>query len=197
MQKRGENLLARTCRSAYSYLNNETVMANNGESVLLTFECHSFHVTPLWVPSRSEYSMIPWTFTFYFSFHTHYKKTPNKTKPKQFSWTINTILWAFFSFYVSLPTGYNRMYFFRWCVAAEKVIVSSKQTVEFNKRLTQLFFCFDLIFHSLCTYWFCFYDHIFLFVTQFVWCWWLAECQQSSDQNNALQLFTVVNMWLL
>lgn len=61
MQKRGENLLARTCRSAYSYLNNETVVANNGESVLLTFESYGFslHVTPLWVPSHSEYSMIP------------------------------------------------------------------------------------------------------------------------------------------
>lgn len=34
MQKLGQNLLAKTCRSTYSYLNNKTVVANNRESEL-------------------------------------------------------------------------------------------------------------------------------------------------------------------
>lgn len=98
MQKPGQNLLAKTSRSAYSYLSNRTVVANNRESELFTFESHgnSFDVTPSWVCSHSEYSMILWTFIFYFSFHTHNKKKnkkkpQNSTKPKQFSLTIKTI----------------------------------------------------------------------------------------------------------
>lgn len=59
MQRPGQNLLTKTCRSAYSYLNNRTVVANDRESELLTFECHgdSFHATPFWFPPNSGYSM--------------------------------------------------------------------------------------------------------------------------------------------
>lgn len=60
MQKPGQNLLDKTSRSASSCLNNETVVANFRESELFTFEGQgsSIHVSPLWVPSHSGYSVI-------------------------------------------------------------------------------------------------------------------------------------------
>lgn len=87
MQKPGQNLLAKTSRSAYSYLNNGTVVANFRESELSTFEGQgsSFHVTPLQVPSHSGYSMIlePLFSTFPSTLTMKKKSKKNPTKPNQ------------------------------------------------------------------------------------------------------------------
>lgn len=90
MQKPGQNLLAKTSRSAYSYLNNGTVVANFRESELFTFEGQgsSFHVTPLQVPSHSGYSMIlePLfsTFPSTLTMKKKSKKPPNKPNQNNF-----------------------------------------------------------------------------------------------------------------
>lgn len=63
------NLLPKSCRSIYSCLNSGTVVSNDKESGLGSFEGHgnSFHVTPL-------------SFNF---LSTQCKKNPNQTNKKK------------------------------------------------------------------------------------------------------------------